>query len=342
MRDADIPINAAPFYLDENCRNTREIHAKSFAYTATEREIYCHGPKGRPVEIIPAENETAARKKLRKVLHRLIQEEGIPPHDIVILTPRSEKNSWWREGDKLGTLTLSWNLNTIEPNTVRVCTIRKFKGLESPVVILTQLDQAHEDVRNQLVYVGLTRASNHAIVIGELPKPRSIKEPKSGHYVPQLAIKEEPAPSISIGNTAGFPSPAPVLEPQEELLSSQGNILTEDNAQPVQEVLIEDYVDAHFARAKAYIDQGNYEKAIEEYDRVLELNANFAEAWLNKGSALLNLGRHQEALPCIEKASELGMPQAKSMLRRMQPGQERRRPKKETFQEWLKRQRKDM
>ena len=32
------------------------------------------------------------------------------------------------------------------------------------------------------------------------------------------------------------------------------------------------------------------------YDHALQLNPNLDEAWNNKGSALNNLGRHQEAL----------------------------------------------
>jgi ATP-dependent exoDNAse (exonuclease V) alpha subunit len=34
---------------------------------------------------------------------------------------------------------------------------------------LTELDKAKEGLRDQLVYVGLSRARNHAIVIGEFP-----------------------------------------------------------------------------------------------------------------------------------------------------------------------------
>ncbi len=51
----------------------------------------------------------------------------------------------------------------------RVCTIHSFKGLESPVVILTELDKLYANIHNQLIYIGLSRARHHAIVIGELP-----------------------------------------------------------------------------------------------------------------------------------------------------------------------------
>ncbi|MBN8637688.1 MAG: ATP-binding domain-containing protein [Anaerolineae bacterium] len=56
-------------------------------------------------------------------------------------------------------------------DAIRVCTIYRYKGLESAVVILTELDQRREEVGDSLIYVGLSRARHHAIVIGALPKP---------------------------------------------------------------------------------------------------------------------------------------------------------------------------
>ena len=168
---SNVPIDIPPFPLDENCRNTQKIHAALTPYVHGGEKTICLGPPGRPVEHIPADDETAGRKALRQVLHRLVKKDGISPKDIIILSPRSEKNSWWKEGDKLGPFTLTWKMKAHGANTVRVCTIYSFKGLESPVVILAQLDQAKEEVHDQLIYVGLSRARNHAVVIGPLPEP---------------------------------------------------------------------------------------------------------------------------------------------------------------------------
>jgi ATP-dependent exoDNAse (exonuclease V) beta subunit len=55
----------------------------------------------------------------------------------------------------------------------RVCTIHSYKGLESPVVILTELHALRAEITNQLLYVGLSRARHHAIVIGYLPEQAS-------------------------------------------------------------------------------------------------------------------------------------------------------------------------
>ncbi len=50
---------------------------------------------------------------------------------------------------------------------------------------------------------------------------------------------------------------------------------------------------------------GRYEEAIQACDKVLELNPNYAEAWLNKGAVLGNLGRHEEAIQACDKVLEL-------------------------------------
>jgi tetratricopeptide (TPR) repeat protein len=62
-----------------------------------------------------------------------------------------------------------------------------------------------------------------------------------------------------------------------------------------------------WSTAGYYFDEVNsdYARAIECYDKVLELNPNKASAWNNKGCALYNLDRYEEALVCFSKAIEL-------------------------------------
>ncbi|MCJ7496854.1 MAG: tetratricopeptide repeat protein [candidate division Zixibacteria bacterium] len=61
-----------------------------------------------------------------------------------------------------------------------------------------------------------------------------------------------------------------------------------------------------------YLSLGNvefskatYSKALELYEKAIELKPDFAEAWSNKGAALIKLNRHAEALQAFEKAIEL-------------------------------------
>lgn len=165
---SQIPMDGAPLYLDENLRNTQHIHERLKPYSL-DPDMQCIGPEGRPVEIIAAPDKSSERRELQRVLHRLVNEEGIPPEDIIILTPASDRRSQWQNDDQLGNFILTRNLNTEMPMAARICTIHSFKGLESPVVILTELHALRKEIARELMYVGLSRARHHAIVIGDLP-----------------------------------------------------------------------------------------------------------------------------------------------------------------------------
>ena len=52
---------------------------------------------------------------------------------------------------------------------IRFGSIRGFKGLESPVVILCELEDIDGETIDQQLYVGFSRARNHCIVVA--PKP---------------------------------------------------------------------------------------------------------------------------------------------------------------------------
>lgn len=165
---SQVPMESAPLYLDENLRNTRHIHERLKPYSR-DLDMQCIGPEGRPVEIIAAADKATERRELQRVLHRLVNEEGVPAEDIIVLTPAGEKRSQWKNDDQLGNFILSWNLATEMPMAARICTIYSYKGLESPVIILTELHALHPEKRDQLLYVGLSRARHHAVVIGALP-----------------------------------------------------------------------------------------------------------------------------------------------------------------------------
>ena len=50
-------------------------------------------------------------------------------------------------------------------NYVQFASIRAFKGLESPVVILCELEDLKGDTYAQQLYVGLSRARNHCLIV---------------------------------------------------------------------------------------------------------------------------------------------------------------------------------
>ena len=48
---------------------------------------------------------------------------------------------------------------------IHFSSIRAFKGLESPVVVLCELEDLDEATRNQQLYVGMSRARNHCLIV---------------------------------------------------------------------------------------------------------------------------------------------------------------------------------
>ncbi len=63
--------------------------------------------------------------------------------------------------------------------------------------------------------------------------------------------------------------------------------------------------DAWQGRALAYMDQGQFEKAVADFSSLLEENENNVNAHLALGEALTNLEKNDEAMQHIEKAIEL-------------------------------------
>jgi len=160
------PIPPPHHALSHNCRTTRQIHDAALVYHHGATRPRCLGPEGRAlVELATPPGETLA--VLRRALHELIQVEGVRPDEIAILSTRGPKTSALPEGASVGNLTLTWG--DAGPGQVRVRSIHAFKGLESPVVILAEPERAHAANRDALLYVALSRAQHHVIVLGLLP-----------------------------------------------------------------------------------------------------------------------------------------------------------------------------
>jgi tetratricopeptide (TPR) repeat protein len=58
-------------------------------------------------------------------------------------------------------------------------------------------------------------------------------------------------------------------------------------------------------KGSSYDGLGEYEKAIECFDRVLEVDKNDEFAWTSKGSALYSLKRYDDAVSCFDRALEI-------------------------------------
>ena len=157
---ASAPFPGVPYILDTNMRSTQAIHEHLKRFY--DAPVACSGPQGRPPTIVKTADVDNA---IRSALHRLTVEEKVPTSDIVILTPASQQRSQWREGRRLGNLTLTWS-PVHDRMQVPVCTVHSFKGLERPVVIVTEMDTVSDyQPADRLRLVAYSRAKSELIVI---------------------------------------------------------------------------------------------------------------------------------------------------------------------------------
>jgi superfamily I DNA/RNA helicase len=134
---------------------------------------------GLEARVIEATAGAATVEAVRKELHRLTHDEGVPEYRIAVLSGHTAaKSDVWKQ-QRFGNVEL-WN-GALEPDgrskglppeevpdeppdALLFETIRRFKGLERDVVILAELPTEGERL-DELLYVGLTRATTSLTVI---------------------------------------------------------------------------------------------------------------------------------------------------------------------------------
>jgi len=63
--------------------------------------------------------------------------------------------------------------------------------------------------------------------------------------------------------------------------------------------------DGYLGRANTLNTLGRYEDALQDYDRALEIDPNLANGYINRGSAYSHLGQYEKAIADYEKGLEL-------------------------------------
>lgn len=152
--------------LHENCRNTQKINEKVKTFYAGQHPLKALGPAGRNVITLTYQTQAEMHDHLRRALHQLIVEEEVPAEDIVILTPYAESKSYLSQNRRIGRFQLTTNWN-ISANEIFYTTIHSFKGLESPVIILAELESTLHHAVQGLLYVACSRARHHLVIISD-------------------------------------------------------------------------------------------------------------------------------------------------------------------------------
>ncbi|MGD8352591.1 MAG: NERD domain-containing protein [Pseudomonadota bacterium] len=171
-----LPRDLDVFPLTKNLRNTKPIHNLANNYYAGWK-LDAAGPEGREPEFIEAGSDSAVRSEVSRCLHRLVREEKVHPEDIAVLTGRSRDKSILGKEDVIGAFSICCG-ETPERGKVVFDSIRRFKGLERPVIILAELEEVLDSP--EILYVGITRANAHLVVVGRREVIEALREHPKG------------------------------------------------------------------------------------------------------------------------------------------------------------------
>lgn len=145
----------SPYYtkytLSENCRNSLAIIEKLNEWFGAEMRSQITRDYPHPVGIKSYLNQSTEAKAVVSLIDDLLR-EGLSLSDIVILSPVKIESSCVRE-------ITEYRISDTDCKDagIRFCTIQGFKGLESPAVIITDMENLKSYSLN-LLYVGATRA----------------------------------------------------------------------------------------------------------------------------------------------------------------------------------------
>jgi superfamily I DNA/RNA helicase len=160
---------AAPVYsLRDNCRNTPRIASYACllgglqpGYDSVLRPD--EGPAPRMRYYDSAKNQPTMLEEILDGLYK----EGYAGEDIVILSPAREGAAAQRLVDE------PWRSRTRpygespDKGYVRWATVQAFKGMEAPVVVLTDISEVQGPRSEALFYTGLTRATDRLLVLAD-------------------------------------------------------------------------------------------------------------------------------------------------------------------------------
>jgi len=176
-----------------NFRNTFEInnllqklikHFYPDSKLFYDKPIENHGEKPMLIEVNDRNDQII---KVTEIINKLVNKEKVIPRDIAVIydgsikAPTKSDLSITTEIKKNGFDVISAEdysepyLNKSKENCITLDSIRRFKGLEKTVIIVTNLEEiTKETVKN--LYTGLSRARAHLVIISNKKVINQIKD----------------------------------------------------------------------------------------------------------------------------------------------------------------------
>jgi hypothetical protein len=166
--------------LTFNCRNTRNIGEETALLSGFVSPPYRMGQVlGSPVDYRYYKSREGQATLVADQLRRLL-EDGVQPRDIVVLSRHRLPNSGVAnlEGGGVFRLVDAFDYSPTRSRVpaIRFATAQAFKGMESPVVILCDVDQVSDGEPQSLLYVAMSRARSHLIVLAQQEARPAIAE----------------------------------------------------------------------------------------------------------------------------------------------------------------------
>ena len=148
--------------LTKNCRNTKKIFEALKPYQSTASAILETAPEGADVHVLHGDS----RKLLEQELERLTMTEQVPLQDIVILGGHSLEHTSIGANPDVGRFHIVNRTAKIGAMEIAYFTYMKYKGCESKVVILLEVDDEDERWANKNgIYTAMSRAVHQLIMI---------------------------------------------------------------------------------------------------------------------------------------------------------------------------------
>jgi hypothetical protein len=143
--------------LNINFRNTVQITAVLNSLGTSHMKNFTGCPVGESPVVYEQKNRNSTLAELERILRELIDDEHLYPDQITVLTPHSREHSTFAGIDYLGPFQLAFEPSDRDHRVLHT-TIGKFKGLESDVIILVDIDPADPRSGVKARYVGASRA----------------------------------------------------------------------------------------------------------------------------------------------------------------------------------------
>lgn len=144
--------------LNDNCRNTKQISYQNEMFTQIEQSKN-EFIDGKDVKYIKYIDENDQKEKIKEIIKEL-KRENIKLENIVILSKYTYNNSVFKGQnflEKICNIKLQEEYFDESKEGITFSTIHSFKGLESPIVILCDVDKLDNKQNQLLNYVAISR-----------------------------------------------------------------------------------------------------------------------------------------------------------------------------------------